>query len=62
MPHFYTMHLIRQEISLPRILGGKWSHDPFLRRFLGYDIMSQDSVVDWRLEKLSNKRKTLKAH
>jgi ectoine hydroxylase-related dioxygenase (phytanoyl-CoA dioxygenase family) len=59
LAHFYTMHLIRQEISLPKLLDGKWSDDEFLRRFLGYDVMQQSSPKEWRLEKYKNKRKSL---
>jgi|GEM_PF-631022 len=62
MPIFYTLHLIRQEISLPRLLEGKWSDDPELRGFLGYNCMQQPTVKDWRLEKYKNRRKNLQKY
>lgn len=59
---FYTLHLIAQQVSLPRLLNGKWSDDTFLRNLLGYNSMQQGSVKDWRLEKYNNKRKTLRVY
>jgi len=59
MSHFYTVHLVRQEISLPHLLKGKYSDDPELRRLLGYDIMQTQSVREWRMEKFQNSRKNL---
>jgi ectoine hydroxylase-related dioxygenase (phytanoyl-CoA dioxygenase family) len=51
--HIYTLPLIKQQISFPRMLGGKFSDDPFLRRFLGYDTETGESVQQWREFKLS---------
>ena len=56
----YTLHLLSQQISLPRMLKGKWKDDKSLRIFLGYDCMQQASVKDWRLEKINNPRKSVK--
>ncbi|HWS55145.1 MAG TPA: phytanoyl-CoA dioxygenase family protein [Pyrinomonadaceae bacterium] len=50
--HIYTLPLIRQQISLPRMLGGKFSDDPFLRGLLGYDYETGESVRQWREGKL----------
>jgi len=50
--HIYTLPLIRQQISFPEMLGGKYRDDPFLRKFLGYDIETAASVTDWRAQKL----------
>ncbi|HEX8070890.1 MAG TPA: phytanoyl-CoA dioxygenase family protein [Pyrinomonadaceae bacterium] len=50
--HIYTLPLIKQQISLPRMLGGKFSDDPFLRTFLGYDSETGESVQHWRARKL----------
>jgi ectoine hydroxylase-related dioxygenase (phytanoyl-CoA dioxygenase family) len=49
--HMYTLPLIRQQISFPRMLGGKFSEDAFLRRFLGYEAETADNVRDWREER-----------
>ena len=51
--HIYTLPLIKQQISLPRMLRGQFSEDPFLRRFLGYDSEPGESVQQWRLTKLA---------
>ena len=50
--HMYTLPFIRQQISLPRVLKGKYSDDPFLRKLLGYDCDTADSLYSWRKERL----------
>jgi ectoine hydroxylase-related dioxygenase (phytanoyl-CoA dioxygenase family) len=50
--HIYTLPLIKQQISFPKMLGGKFSDDPFLRKFLGYETETADSVQHWREFKL----------
>jgi hypothetical protein len=44
----YTIPLIKQQISFPLALAGRWSDDPFLRRFLGYESETATSVEDYR--------------
>lgn len=51
--HIFTLPLIKQQISFPRMLNGKFSDDPFLRFFLGYDSETGDSVQAWREKKLA---------
>jgi ectoine hydroxylase-related dioxygenase (phytanoyl-CoA dioxygenase family) len=51
--HIFTLPLIKQQISFPKVLGGKYSDDPFLRKFFGYETQTADSVDDWRKFKLS---------
>jgi ectoine hydroxylase-related dioxygenase (phytanoyl-CoA dioxygenase family) len=58
--HMYTLHLMTQQISLPRMLNGRWKDDESLRGFMGYNCMQQDSVENWRLEKINNPRKSVK--
>jgi len=55
----YALPFMGQQISIPRTLKDKYSDDPFLKQFLGYNSMQQASVRDWRQEKLDNKRKNL---
>ena len=55
----YALPFMAQQISIPRTLEGKYADDPFLRQFLGYNNIQQESVSDWRREKLENKRKKL---
>lgn len=51
--HIYTTPMIQQQISLPSMLQGKFSDDPFLRMFLGYDTETGQSVQQWRTRKLA---------
>jgi ectoine hydroxylase-related dioxygenase (phytanoyl-CoA dioxygenase family) len=49
--HVYGLPFIKQQISFPRMLGGKHASDPFLKLFLGYDSESGASVTEWRKRK-----------
>jgi ectoine hydroxylase-related dioxygenase (phytanoyl-CoA dioxygenase family) len=51
--HMYTLPLLRQQISVPKLLGGRYQDDPFLRRFLGYEIETPDSVRAFREERIA---------
>lgn len=51
--HIYASPMIQQQISLPSMLRGKFSDDPFLRMFLGYDTETGQSVQQWRKRKLA---------
>jgi len=51
--HIFTLPLIKQQISLPNMLQGKFSDDPFLRFFLGYDSETGPTVEAWRRKKLA---------
>jgi ectoine hydroxylase-related dioxygenase (phytanoyl-CoA dioxygenase family) len=51
--HIFTLPLVRQQISLPKMLAGKFSDDPFLRRCFGYGIETGESVQQWREQKLA---------
>ena len=51
--HIYSLPLIKQQISFPKVLGGKFNDDPFLRKFFGYETETADSVQGWRSLKLS---------
>ena len=50
--HMYTIPFIKQQISLPKILKGRFSDDPFLSKFLGYDSEPDDNVVEFRTRRL----------
>jgi ectoine hydroxylase-related dioxygenase (phytanoyl-CoA dioxygenase family) len=50
--HIYTAPLIRQQISLPRALNGRFAEDPELRELLGYPFEAGESVQEWRQRKL----------
>lgn len=59
--HIYCVPMIQQQISLPSMLGGKFSDDPFLRMFLGYDTETGLSVQQWRTRKLAQAERLVKA-
>ena len=48
----FSLPFIKQQISFPRALNGKYKDDPVLRKLLGYDCETADSVLDWRKERL----------
>jgi ectoine hydroxylase-related dioxygenase (phytanoyl-CoA dioxygenase family) len=50
--HMYTLPFVKQQISLPMMLAGKFREDPFLNRFLGYESESDESVVEFRRKRL----------
>jgi ectoine hydroxylase-related dioxygenase (phytanoyl-CoA dioxygenase family) len=56
--HIFSLPLIKQQISLPRMLGGRFSDDPFLSKFLGYETETADSVSHWREFKLGQAAKS----
>ncbi len=54
--HMYTLPFLGQQISIPRLLQGRFSDDPFRRWVLGYNNMTHQSILDWREGKLISKR------
>jgi ectoine hydroxylase-related dioxygenase (phytanoyl-CoA dioxygenase family) len=50
--HMYTIPFIKQQIILPKILKGRFSDDPFLSKFLGYESEPDESVVGFRVRRL----------
>jgi hypothetical protein len=50
--HMYTIPFIKQQISLPKALGGKFNDDPFLSKFLGYESEPDESVVAFRTRRI----------
>ncbi|HVF45550.1 MAG TPA: phytanoyl-CoA dioxygenase family protein [Pyrinomonadaceae bacterium] len=54
--NIYTLPLIRQQISLPSILGGRHSDDPFLRKLLGYENETDADVLEFRRRRLRRAR------
>jgi len=56
--HLYALPFIKQQISFPEMLAGKYSDDEFLRRFLGYVSEPASSVREWRLQRLEGLEET----
>lgn len=50
--HMYTLPFVKQQISLPAILEGKYREDPFLNKFLGYDSEPDASVSAFRQKRI----------
>lgn len=44
----YGVPFIKQQISIPHQLGGRFKEDPLLAMLLGYDAMASESVLAWR--------------
>jgi hypothetical protein len=53
--HLYGLPFIKQQISIPQILGGRYRDDEFLNKFLGYESEPAGSVVQWRAKRLAPK-------
>lgn len=59
----YSLPFMLQQINIPRNipsgLAEKYCKDPKIKHILGYNNMQSGSVLNWRKEKLENKRKNL---
>jgi ectoine hydroxylase-related dioxygenase (phytanoyl-CoA dioxygenase family) len=51
--HVYSLPFLKQQISLPRALGGRYADDPFLNKFLGYQDEAGDNVLEWRRRRIA---------
>lgn len=51
--HVYAAGILRQQVDIPNMLGGKFSEDPFLSMLLGYDAATPPSVKEWREKRLT---------
>ena len=56
--HLYSLPFLKQQISISDALEGRFSDDPFLRKFLGYDSEPGKSVTQWRTAKIERTRQT----
>lgn len=56
--HVYTLPFLKQQISLPDALQGKFRDGGFLSRFLGYESEPGRNVVQWRAEKIERSRRS----
>lgn len=50
--HVFGLPFMKQQISFPKTLGGRYRDDPVLSRFLGYDTEPAESVLQWRTARL----------
>jgi ectoine hydroxylase-related dioxygenase (phytanoyl-CoA dioxygenase family) len=51
--HVFVLPFMRQQINLPSMLGERFADDPKLRRLLGYECQTPDSVLDYRRGRLA---------
>ena len=54
--HMYAIPFIKQQISMPKVLKGRFSDDPFLAKFLGYESEPDESVIEFRMRRLRRLR------
>jgi ectoine hydroxylase-related dioxygenase (phytanoyl-CoA dioxygenase family) len=55
--HVYSKAIIRQQIDLPRMLGGRYKEDPLLNRLLGYDAQTAQTVEAFRQRRLEKSKR-----
>jgi ectoine hydroxylase-related dioxygenase (phytanoyl-CoA dioxygenase family) len=55
--NIYTLPLIKQQISVPNMLKGRYREDPFLSKLLGYESETDESVLAFRLKRLERIQK-----
>lgn len=54
--HLYTLPFLKQQISIPDALQGKFNDGGFLSKFLGYESEPGKNVVQWRTSKIERSR------
>ena len=54
--NIYTLPLIKQQISLPSILKGRYREDAFLSKFLGYESETDANVDEFRQRRIRRKQ------
>ena len=48
--------MIKQQISLPQALNGRYIEDPFLAKFLGYESETAKNVFEWRKVRIDRRK------
>ncbi len=54
--HVYTLPFLKQQISIPEALRGKFRDGGFLSKFLGYESEPGKNVTQWRAAKIDRTR------
>ena len=52
----YTTPVLKQQVDMPKALKGKYSDDPFLRKFLGFDSEVAVDDVAWRENRVKKRK------
>jgi ectoine hydroxylase-related dioxygenase (phytanoyl-CoA dioxygenase family) len=58
--HVYTLPFLKQQISIPEALQGKFRDGGFLSKFLGYESEPGKNVNQWRAAKIDRMRESRK--
>jgi hypothetical protein len=56
--HVYTLPFLKQQISIPEALQGKFRDGGLLAKFLGYDSEPGKNVSQWRAAKIERTRES----
>jgi ectoine hydroxylase-related dioxygenase (phytanoyl-CoA dioxygenase family) len=56
--HVYTLPFLKQQISIPEALQGKFRDGGFVGKFLGYDSEPGKNVSQWRAAKIERTRES----
>ena len=56
--HVYTLPFLKQQISLPDALQGRFRDGGFLSKFLGYESEPGKNVTQWRAAKIDRTRRS----
>jgi ectoine hydroxylase-related dioxygenase (phytanoyl-CoA dioxygenase family) len=59
--HVYTLPFLKQQISLPEALQGKFKDGDFLSKFLGYESEPGRNVTQWRVAKIDRARESVES-
>jgi ectoine hydroxylase-related dioxygenase (phytanoyl-CoA dioxygenase family) len=54
--HLYTLPFLKQQISIPDALQGRFRDEGFLSKFLGYESEPGKNVMQWRAAKIDRTR------
>jgi len=57
--HIYGLPFLKQQISLPEVLQGKFKDGGFLNKFLGYESEPGKDVTQWRRAKINRTRSSV---
>jgi ectoine hydroxylase-related dioxygenase (phytanoyl-CoA dioxygenase family) len=54
--NMYVAPFIKQQISFPKMLNGRFSENEFLAKFLGYESETDNDVKSFRLKRINRKK------
>jgi ectoine hydroxylase-related dioxygenase (phytanoyl-CoA dioxygenase family) len=54
--NIFSIPMLQQAINLPKLLKGRFTEHPYLRKILGYEWPTVDSVVEWRMHRIERSK------